>query len=81
MKWTRRMVFTDDQRKETAKMLLGICEVIILAIVAGPYIAPVAKKLTFWDNVYGFTFSAFLYLVSMRRLRGGKIICYRAKLL
>ncbi len=69
MKKNNKLIISDQQRIETAKMLLGICQVFLLAIVAGPYISPIAKKLTFWDNVYGLINSLIIYIISMILLK------------
>lgn len=65
MDWLDKRIYNRDQSKETAKMLLRICEVILIAIFAGQYISPIAKKLTIWDNAYGFILAILLYAGAM----------------
>lgn len=73
MKWPWGSIFNLEQRKETAKVLLGVCQTIVLAIIASPYIPAIVKKLTIWDdNIYGSIASFILYLLSMRLLKEKK---------
>jgi hypothetical protein len=69
MKWPWGSIFNYEQRKETAKMLLGICQIIILAIIAGPFIPDLAKRLTLIEIIYGFILITLLYLIAMRLLK------------
>jgi hypothetical protein len=50
-------------------MLLGVCQVVILAVIASPFIPELAKTPSWSDNIYGFVIIIFLYLIAMRLLR------------
>jgi capsule polysaccharide export protein KpsE/RkpR len=72
VKWPWGSAFTTEQRKETAKMLVGVCQVIILAIIASPFIPELAKKPNLYDTLYGLLVFLFLYLVAMGLLKENK---------
>ena len=61
--------FNRTQRIETAKMLLGICEVILLAIIAGPFIDPLANRLTAWDTLVGTIIAGIVYFLAIKLLQ------------
>ncbi|MGH7203155.1 MAG: hypothetical protein ACREHC_01785 [Candidatus Levyibacteriota bacterium] len=69
MKWPWGTPISHEQRTETAKLLMNICQVIVLAILARPFIPELAKNLTFYDNMYGAILVIILFLVAMRLLR------------
>jgi hypothetical protein len=72
VKWPWGTKITIEQRKETAKFLLGICQVVVLAIIAGPFVPGLVKQPSVWNNIYGAIGSMILYLIAMRLLKEEK---------
>lgn len=69
MRWPWGTVLNDDQRKETAHVLLSVCQIVLVALLASPFLPEVADKLGFWERFYGAILDLILYLVAMRLLR------------
>ncbi len=69
MEWPWGTVLNEDQRKETAHVLLSVCQVVLIALLASPFLPQVADKLGFWDRLYGAILDLGLYLIAMRLLR------------
>lgn len=69
MKWPWGSLFNEDQRKETAKLLLRIAEIVILGILATPFLPEVSQWLTLSDRMYGILLAGSFYILAMRLLR------------
>jgi len=59
------LYLNDEQQKETAKILLRVCEVIVITLIARPFIPGLEKELTIDDNIYGLLVLLLLYLIAM----------------
>lgn len=70
--YIRKLYLNNEQRKETSKILLRVCEVIVIALIARPFIPGLEKVLTIKDNMYGILLLLFLYLGAMKLLKGSK---------
>ena len=74
MKWPWGTKITKDQRKESAKFLLNLCQGIALGILLAQFVPGLGVKLSKSDLTSGFFLSAGLYLIAMRLLRGGEVL-------
>jgi hypothetical protein len=67
-----RFKLNTEQKKETAKLFLGICQVVVLAIIAGKFIPGLEKNFTLYDNVYGTLLIVTSYFAGMLLLKEKK---------
>jgi hypothetical protein len=68
MKWPWGSKFSYDQRKETAKLFLGVCQIVVIALFAAPFVPEFAKHLSSGEIAYGAILITLLYLTAMKFL-------------
>lgn len=68
MRWLTPKKLNREQRLETAKLLLSVCQFVILGIFASPFV-PGLAALTFLDRIYGTLLVSVLYLLAMVLLK------------
>lgn len=68
MRWPWGSEFNKDQRKETAKLLLGGCQIIFIALVGSSFV-PQLGEIEWFERIYGIIILVLLYTIAMRLLK------------